>query len=470
MPIWTLAKKDFRLVWRDRRALVVLLAMPLLLILVLGLSLGEGFGQKPDDRLRISIVNLDEGYLDKDAGRGGNSQAAAPMQRNWSNVIENDLAQTAGIRVERIESVDEAKRLVARGSRSAVWVFGPGFSRQFTECSFMPGGVNPLDRDGVDLAALDSELLRDPTQLAAASIIAQVAQVTSLRIVLPWMVGRAFQRVGQELGGFVQGGLKRMFPSYDLTATTWAGLTRSQPLGPNDAGGKGPGIPGSLGSSGANPALPEHEGVGFLSRGAARYQILVPAYLVTFAYFLVLIVGRLFVSERQQGTMKRLRAAPLSRFQILAGKFLPAYFVSVLQGLFLLAAGRIVFGMSWGPQPLWLLLVVLTTSLSAMGLALVVAALARTESQVAVYGTLLVLALSGLSGSLMGSRELMPALMERVSLLTPQAWALDAYRQLLANPAAPNLGIVLECCGVLTAFGAGLILAGWSLLRLDEKA
>ena len=454
MPIWTLAKKDFRLVWRDRRALVVLLAMPLLLILVLGLSLGEGFGQKPDDRLRISIVNLDEGFFDN------GPQTGTPTQRNWSKVIENDLAQTAGIRIERIESLEEAKRLVARGSRSAVWVFGSGFSRQFTQCSFMPGGVNPLDRDGVDLSSLDSELLRDPTQLTAASIIAQVAQVTSLRVVLPWMVGRAFEHVGHELGGFVQGGLKRMFPSYDLTATTWAGLTRSQPADPADG----------VKSPAEIPATPEHEGAGFISRGAARYQILVPAYLVTFAYFLVLIVGRLFVSERQQGTMKRLRAAPLSRFQILAGKFLPAYFVSVLQGLFLLLAGRIVFGMSWGPQPLWLLLVVLATSLSAMGLALVVAALARTESQVAVYGTLLVLALSGASGSLMGSRELMPALMERVSLLTPQAWALDAYRQLLANPAAPNLAIVAECCGVLTAFGAGLILVGWSLLRLDEKA
>ena len=52
-PILILAKKDLRLVWRDRRALVVLLAMPLAMILVLGLSLGEGFGQKADDRLRI---------------------------------------------------------------------------------------------------------------------------------------------------------------------------------------------------------------------------------------------------------------------------------------------------------------------------------------------------------------------------------------------------------------------------------
>ncbi len=49
--VWTLAKKELRLLLRDRVAAVLLLGMPLVFILVLGLLLGEGFGQKPDDRL-----------------------------------------------------------------------------------------------------------------------------------------------------------------------------------------------------------------------------------------------------------------------------------------------------------------------------------------------------------------------------------------------------------------------------------
>ena len=47
MVIWTLAKKDLRLLVRDARAMIILLAMPLIFILVLGISLGENFGQKP---------------------------------------------------------------------------------------------------------------------------------------------------------------------------------------------------------------------------------------------------------------------------------------------------------------------------------------------------------------------------------------------------------------------------------------
>src|SRR5947209_10670353 len=103
--IWTLAKKDLRLLMRDRRAVVILLAMPFIFILVLGMSLGEGFGQKPDDRLRVSLVDLDRGP--------------------WSKVVQRDLAETGGIRVEIIPDREEARQLVDNSKRAAVLVFGP---------------------------------------------------------------------------------------------------------------------------------------------------------------------------------------------------------------------------------------------------------------------------------------------------------------------------------------------------------
>ena len=445
MLTWALAKKDLRLLLRDPRAVVVLLAMPLIFILVLGVSLGEGFGQKPDDRLRVSIVDLDTGFPNPKADEGDE-----PL--HWSKTVQRDLAQTAGIRVEVIPELEEAEALVANGKRAAVLVFGPKFSEQVTRSSFMLGGVNPLFRDGVDLEQLDAYVLRDTTQLTAASIIEQVGQVTMLRVVLPWMIGSAFGTIAERMGPLATV-LQQMFPNYDLTGTTWAALTRAA----------------ERSNDGAEVAVFEGQAeAGWLSRGAQRYQILVPSYTVMFAYFLVLTVGWLFVAERRQGTLKRLRAAPLSRPQILMGKLLPCFLLSVGQGLFLLIAGRLVFGMSWGSEPWWLVPVVLCTSLSAMGLALLVAAMARTEAQVAIYGTLLVLVLAGLSGCLMGDRELMPENMQQLSLITPHAWALVAYKQLLANPADPNVFLVLQSCAVLAGFGLVFILLAWSLLRLDD--
>lgn len=451
MAITTLAAKDLRVLLRDRRAAVVLLAMPVVFIFVLGVALGEGFGQKPDDRLRVTVVV-------EDVGPG---QDAVPLTNaegrpfaNWADVVLQDLDQTAGIRLEKCDRAT-AERLIARGDRSAVLVFGPLFSARIAQCSFLDdkylarSGLNPFFRDGVDLAALDLQVLRDPTQSASAAIIEQVAQVTMLRVVLPWMIGRAFDEVGKQLPIAVPL-LNKLFAKYDLTAKTWIKLTRSTPP--------------EVAKTAAIVAYQE-PGSGFLQRGSLRYQILVPSLTVTFAFFLVVTAGWLFVGERRLGTLVRLRAAPLTRGQIIAGKMLPCLAVSLIQGFVLLAAGRLLFGMSWGPQPLWLIPVVVCTSVGATGLALLVACIARTESQVAVYGSLLVLVLAGVSGCLM-PRDLMPEAMKTWSKITPHSWALDAYNQLLLSP-SPNVTSVVVACAALLLFGATFLLIAWLRLKLE---
>src|SRR5262249_45126120 len=119
-------------------------------------------------------------------------------------------------------------------------------------------------------------------------------------------------------------------------------------------------------------------------------------------------------------------------------------------------------------QVLALMPVVFCTSLAAMGLALLVAAVARSEIQVALYGAVPVLLLALIGGCVL-PRELMSEQAQQLSFLTPQGWALDAYRELLyADPGyAPNLVIVARACGVLTAFGVAFIGLAWGLLRLD---
>lgn len=550
MAVLTLAAKDLRLLLRDPRSAVILLVTPLLLILVLGLALGEGFGEKPDERLRISIVNLDRGLPDK-----------VPFpEKPWSEVVIDDLSATQDIRLELIADRATAEGLVAKNRRAAVIVFEEDFSARVHRCSFLsqPGSVNPFGRDGVRLDRLGAALLRDPTQPVSASVIEQVTQVTMLRVVIPWMIGKAFQRVGDEkfmalvadrltgvkpvppevlaeldpvvqkllvaltndsefklivlkefsatkgsglldatkdaaviakrtpefqravhkaflrpdvlerigkeiafgevltpsvqkqIGPTVKRGVGDLFSDYNFGATRWTDLVKSE---------------GREGKAENRVAFRDTGGTGVLNRGALRYQLLVPSYTVMFAFFLVLNVGWLFVAERKHGTLLRLRAAPLTRGQILFGKLLPCLVVSLLQGAFLLTAGRLIFGMTWGSRPELLLPLVASTSFAAVGLAILVASVARTETQVAVYGTLLVLVLGGMSGSLM-PRDLMPEQMKTVSLVTPHAWALDAYNQLLAGP-TPNVPLVLTACGVLCAFGAALTAVAWWRMDLE---
>jgi ABC-type Na+ efflux pump permease subunit len=583
MAVWALAKKETVLLARDWRASVLLLLLPLVFILVLGLLLGEAFGQKPDDRIRFMIVDLDRGPVDPKLDLGPQKVTT------WAQVVRNDLAETAEIRMEVLDSEEETRRLVAQHKQAAVLIFRPDFSDRVTRCSFLTDGINPFYRDGVLLDKVEAEILRDDKQPGQAAIIQQVAQVSLLRVILPYMIGKAFlklseptfiERLGQavnlpvpadfpvlyqsaekllkdnrvkfarvaspdldatlkklegkldsfkpliqdpnalpvlaastvgllgspsgqapllaasavvpgrldlprqrvrlaellrlaaggdpgraeeyraKVGEGVQVAIAQQFENYKLTGMTWAKLTRARE------------------SKEGKAEVSEYvnkDGSGLLHRGAYRYQLLVPSYTVLFAFFLVMTVGWLFTSERRQGTLKRLRAAPLTRGQILLGKLLPCFGLSLLQGVLLLVAGKLVFGMRWGPdswslgrQVLWLLPVVFTTSLAAMGLAVLVAALARTEVQVALYGAVPALVLALIGGCVL-PREMMPEQTQVFTLFTPQGWALDAYRELLvSNPnAVPNLAVVAEACGVLAGFGAGFLALAWWLLPLE---
>ncbi len=469
MVIWALAKKELRLLLRDRMAVVVLLGMPLVFILLWGLMLGENFGQKTaDEKLRIFLVDQDQGER---------LHSGVP----WSKEVFQDLNKTAGVRVEPVSSIDDAQRLIRKHKVAAVLVLKSGFSDRINHCSFLadPGGINPFHRDGVFLDRIDAELLRDPKQPGAAAIIDQVAQVSMIRVILPWMIGRAFDRLSDEqfiellsetvklplpngitgfavraffgrgdaeqpafaaavgrvaarayfgggdtvrlktmldlaagnddkeakeyrkkIGEGVQAALKEEFKKYDLTGKTWATLTRSTDEPPEQA------------------AAPEAS-PGWADFGGQRYQQLVPSFTTMFPFFLAMVVGWVFVTERRQGTLKRLRFAPVSRAEILAGKLLPVFVLSMGLAAFLLLAGRLIFQMTWGPEswPLWLqiaclLPVVVATSFASMGLALLVAAVSRSEIQVALYGALPVLVMALVSGCIL-PREMMTESAER---------------------------------------------------------
>lgn len=192
--------------------------------------------------------------------------------------------------------------------------------------------------------------------------------------------------------------------------------------------------------------------------GTPIYRSIVPGYTVLFVFFLVNIMGRSFIQERELGTLQRMQIAPVSAASVLAGKTLPFLLVSVVQTTLLLTAGVLVFGMDPGAKPWLFVPLVLCTSLAATTLGLAFAAFVRTDAQVSAWGNLLVLALAGISGCLV-PRHLMPESSQTLSLVTPHAWSLMAYRELLTKE-VPQIGIVLTACGLLLVFSAGFSLLG----------
>jgi ABC-2 type transport system permease protein len=166
------------------------------------------------------------------------------------------------------------------------------------------------------------------------------------------------------------------------------------------------------------------------------------------------------VNEDEQGTLARLFTTPTARTAILGGKFLAVFLTVTVQTLVMLLIGRLLFHVQWG-EPLSVILSVLGQVVAATGLGVLIISLVRNSRQ---EGPVLGggLTLLGMLGGLFTVGVEMPAGFQTVNLLTPQGWALRAWK-LTVTGAQPQ-EILLPLI-VLLAAGIIFFLLGTRIFR-----
>jgi ABC-2 type transport system permease protein len=211
----------------------------------------------------------------------------------------------------------------------------------------------------------------------------------------------------------------------------------------------------------------DHEGLGELT----SVQQSVPAWLVFAMFFVVIPLSTIFIAEKQQGTLARLRSLQVSTTTLLAGKVVPFYLVNLVQAALMLLVGRYVVPVLGGDALRldidWLALwaVASAVSLGAIGFALAVAAVAKTTEQATTVGGVANI-LFGALGGVMVPKLVMPAAMQQVTLLSPMAWGLNGFIDVFVRGA--HLGGLLMPIGLLLAFAAFcLVVASWQIRRTE---
>jgi len=164
----------------------------------------------------------------------------------------------------------------------------------------------------------------------------------------------------------------------------------------------------------------------------------VPAWLIFAMFFVVIPISSIFIIERQQGTLQRLRAMGVPFRLLLAGKLLPFFVVNQLQALMMVLVGLFVVPM-FGSEALempsgagllnwWAVSV--AVSLAAVAWALLVASVARTSEQATIVGGVSNI-LMGAIGGVMVPKFVMPAFMQKLATLSPMAWGLDGFHTVM---------------------------------------
>lgn len=195
----------------------------------------------------------------------------------------------------------------------------------------------------------------------------------------------------------------------------------------------------------------------------------VPAWTLFGVFFISGLLASSILEEKKLGTFRRLLAAPVSRTGVLLGKLVPYLLLNLAQVAVMFTFGALVMPLFGAPRlpiphPFVLAVISIAASLSATGLGLLLASLAKTTEQIGGLGTLLVLTMAALGG-VMVPRAAMPDGMRSLGLTTPHAWALAAYQKTLVGGA--GLAEVVPEVGVLLGFALVFIAVAVWRFRWD---
>ncbi len=166
------------------------------------------------------------------------------------------------------------------------------------------------------------------------------------------------------------------------------------------------------------------------------------------------------VKERTAGTFLRLRIAPISRAQILAGKGLAAFLASVSACIILLGIGILFFGVRVD-DPIILAVGIVATAFCFVGVSMLISVLGKTEESVggAAWGILMVAAMTG--GGMIPVM-FMPSWLLTVSHASPVKWGILAIEGGIWRDFS-YAEMVLPV-GVLLAIGAATFVVGTTIL------
>lgn len=204
-------------------------------------------------------------------------------------------------------------------------------------------------------------------------------------------------------------------------------------------------------------------------RRMTAVQQSVPAWLIFGMFFVVIPIAGVLIQERNEGTLARLATQQVSSAAILGGKLLAFVLLNWVQLAFMLVVGRWLVPLLGGDalslqvHAGWFALMVLGTSLAAVGLALLIASGTRNFEHAAALGGGLNVVLGAIAG-VMVPRVLMPPGLQTVSAWSPMGWALDGMQSVFLG--TPTAGEILPRAGLLLAFAAACLAgSGWFLRR-----
>lgn len=408
MKIIDIALKDLTRSMRSTFAILFMFGVPLLVTGMFYLMFGNIAGGDEGFDLpvtRVVVANLDEGSPDLQLGSSMMGMGTESAVESLGDILVQSLQNNALAELVTADmAVDSASARLAvdQGNADVAIIIPEDFSSRFTaidpdqEQSELELYANP--EKSLELGILQSILQQFLDTMSGAKIAASVA---ANHIVAP-----DYALIGSVVQNFVaSASLRSSNPQSLITVESTARVEA-----PN--------------------------------RMLTIVGPIMAGMMIFYAFYTGMTTAETILREDEEGTLPRLFTTPTSRTAILTGKFLAVGLTVLVQVVVLIIAARLIFQIQWG-NPLHVSLISLGVVLSASAFGVFANSLIKSTKQGGiVYGG--VLTVTGMLGMMKIFTLSAPngsPMLETVSLLVPQGWAIRGF--LLSSAAAPTTDILI---------------------------
>jgi ABC-2 type transport system permease protein len=378
-------RKDLRLFFVYRRALIMSFAAPIAIASFFGYALGgSGSGQTETSKIAVLAIDDDGSAVSREIIRGLTAEKALDVKPSTE---------------------EPAREAVRKGSATVAVSIPKGFQDRAGQALF-GGGTKP-----------DIPVLYDPSHGAERAMVQGI------------LTGDVMQAVSKEL---FTGATGRGFLQQSITQ-----VERGQGLPPDDQKALtnmlrsveqwygSPSVQAGAASGLTVPFATREEAV--TSRRGIRYNGYAHAFAgmaVQFILFLGIDFGISLLLQRQRGLWRRFRAAPLSRATLLGSRAasgaLIAFAVLLVNFLF----ARLAFGVRVEGSLAGFLAVAAAFGLMTACFGLLIAALGKTPDAtrgLAIFATLLLV----MFGGAWIPTFIFPQWLQNITVVMPTRWAID---------------------------------------------
>lgn len=451
---WTLAHKDLRSFVRDRTALMLSILVPIALVSVFGWIMAYAFGGSGGmPKVDLHVANLGD-----------------------SPVSQRFVANLSGLDMIRVRELDVSQDLQASGKSDAL---DSKLQKLIRDGDAHHVLILPVDfAESVQRGEVPSlRMLRDPGR----QMEDQVVQICVMQAAVGELGGtvwvEAMDRIltnqgmdGQAIGS-IRGWMTSIGSTIEMFSREQNALEDSEPK--ESAVGAASEPPSEKTSEGISAADTNSETGGLAPQDLldfmgevvpiattdvsppdrdqqVTYQQAqsVAGMTVMMLLFALTSCGSVLLSEREEGTLKRLFVQPISRNAVLLGKFLFVLVVGICQMAILFTYGEWMFRVGLFRDPVTLVVLSLTWVAAGGAFGMFLASVCRSTKQAESLASLLILMMAALGGCWFPLQMMnLPPLLDTVCKSTMTYWAMTGFQGMLWNQLEWSSGKTLAAIG-----------------------